>query len=168
MKFKKILLGIIKSLSKRNSLSRRNSLSHKNNTRPLKGYPFGNVMFHTENDLENYNEQQIFFFIFELSHFIQKCRDTVSMIHPEIDLTPYLKSIRKCILQTRRFGVELDEPEDGNTIILSKSYLAWYNWWENYFYQLDENESDWGRFTDKVCSGEDISEFRPKGTWKHV
>jgi hypothetical protein len=90
------------------------------------------------------------------------------MIHPEIDLTPYLKSIRKCILQTRRFGVELDEPEDGNTIILSKSYLAWYNWWENYFYQLDENESDWGRFTDKVCSGEDISEFRPKGTWKHV
>jgi hypothetical protein len=126
-------------------------------------------MFHLEHELETCQEQQLFFQIFELENFILTCRSTASLGYMEIDLTPHLNSIRKCILQTRRFGVEIDEPEDGKPVTLSKSYSAWYSYWENYFKNLKEDDDDFKKFIDGIVLNKDMSNFRPKDTWKkHV
>ena len=45
-----------------------------------------------------------------------------------------------------------------------KEYDQWYAWWKNYFNSL--NEIEIGEIEKAFINGEDISEWRPEGTWR--
>lgn len=86
-------------------------------------------------------------------------------IKENIDLMPYQYAIEYCVMHTTRFGVEISEPKEGEQVKATKSYWAWFKWWDNYFKNtLTDEECE--EYEHKSERGEDISKFRPTGDWK--
>ena len=86
-------------------------------------------------------------------------------IKENIDLMPYQYAIEYCVMHTTRFGVEISEPKEGEQVKATKSYWAWFKWWDNYFKNTltDEECEEYEHKSERV---EDISKFRPTGDWK--
>ena len=86
-------------------------------------------------------------------------------IKENIDLMPYQYAIEYCVMHTTRFGVEISEPKEGEHVEATKSYWAWFEWWDNYFKNTLTDE-EYKEYEHKSEKGEDISKFRPTGDWK--
>lgn len=111
-------------------------------------------------------EQQLYFYINAFGGMIWRLKHDMAhgRIKEEIDLTPYQYAIEYCVMHTPRFGVEIEEPKEGEHVKTTKSYWAWFKWWDEYF-QRTLSQEEYDDYMNKVRNGEDISQFRPKGDW---
>lgn len=67
---------------------------------------------------------------------------------------------KEAVAQTVRFGIQ----DPLGTVGGSDDYRKWYSWWKNYIKGLPDD--DWRRCDNAVCEGEDVSKWRPEGSWK--
>lgn len=74
-------------------------------------------------------------------------------------------AIEFAVLNTRRFGVEIPEPEDEKHVENTDSYKKWYEWWDNYIKNVLSNE-EYNLLQEKVKNGEEYYMYRPEGSWK--
>lgn len=114
------------------------------------------------------SEQDLYFIINILGGFIQRMKHNMGDEETSgkvFSLSSEQFAIEYCILQTRRFGVEIPEPEKGQHVQITPSYRAWFKWWNSYFQnELTAEELD--EYHILRSAGKDISHFRPKGNWK--
>lgn len=117
--------------------------------------------------VNNCTEQRLYSLIDSLGYRIWRLNHDMAdgRIKPNIDLMPYQYAIEYCVMHTTRFGVEISEPKEGEHVKATKSYWAWFKWWDNYFKRTltDEEYEEYERKSEKR---EDISKFRPTGDWK--
>lgn len=107
-------------------------------------------------------EQELFFYINCFKGIIERFRDECI----EYAL-PYQYAIEYCVINTSRFGVEIEMPKEGEHVEVTDSYKAWFKWWNNYFKKTLTRE-EFEEYQDKVYKGEDISKFRPEGDWHDI
>lgn len=117
--------------------------------------------------VNNCTEQKLYSLIDSLGYRIWRLNHDMAdgRIEQNIDLMPYQYAIEYCVMHTTRFGVEISEPKEGEHVKATKSYWAWFEWWDNYFKRTltDEEYEEYERKSEKR---EDISKFRPTGDWK--
>jgi len=122
-------------------------------------------------DVEKINELDeinLYFMIDALGGHIWRCRHDMSHGRiPEFDLTEEQYALEYMVYQTKKFGVELEEPEIDKHIIATPSYRAWFNFYDNHFKNVLNNEQ-WNTFQQKQINGEDVSEYLPNGNWKET
>lgn len=99
--------------------------------------------------------------VFRLQHDMADGR-----IEEDLDLTPYQYAMEYLALQTSRFGVQIEEPKEGEHVLTTKSYLAWYDWWYNYL-DFSLSDDEWKDFKKRLENDEDVSMYRPEGDWKN-
>lgn len=111
-------------------------------------------------------EQDLYFYINSFGGMIWRLNHDMAhgRIEKTIDLMPYQYALEYCVMHTPRFGVKIDEPKEGEHVIASDSYWAWYRWWDEYFQRTLTNE-EYDEYLRKVKNGEDISQFHPSGDW---
>ena len=83
---------------------------------------------------------------------------------PERDLTEELLGVEYLIYQTRRFGVELDEPAVDKHIAPTPSYLFFMNFYAWHFEEV-LNRRERYALAMAIKKGEDIEAFLPSGSW---
>ena len=118
--------------------------------------------------IKNLNEVDLYLMIDALGGHIWRCRH--EMAHGRIeqfDLTEEQYALEFMVYQTKKFGVELDEPAIDKHITPTPSYNAWYKFYSNHFrYTLTDEE--WNAFQKAQQNGEDTSKFMPEGNWKDL
>ena len=120
-------------------------------------------------DVEKINtmdEIDLWMYIDALGYHIWYCNH--AMAHnriPKVDLTEEQYAIEYMVNQTRKFGVELPEPELGKHIVQTESYWNWYKFYSDHFKNKLTNE-EWNAFIEAKTKGKDISKFLPQGSWK--
>lgn len=68
---------------------------------------------------------------------------------------------------TRKFGVEFSrEPSANEHVERSKTYNAWFEFWNSHFKSMTQEE--YNQFVDDKKSGKDISKYLPKGDWREL
>ena len=65
------------------------------------------------------------------------------------------------ISQLYRFGVTPSQDEQKRP---TPEYWAWYHWWDRYIKNLPNDK--WKELELRIYNKEDLSKFRPLGTWK--
>lgn len=80
------------------------------------------------------------------------------------DLVETQYALEYLVYQTKRFGVEFNEPKEGSHIERSESYNQWYNFWYNFMETMDPNTKE--AFIDAKCKGESVEKYLPKESWK--
>ena len=70
------------------------------------------------------------------------------------------------IYQTKKFGVELNEPKEYEHIEKSDSFLSWYQYWREFVFSININVKN--MILKLREKGEDISEYLPKSSWKET
>lgn len=117
-------------------------------------------------EINNLNETDLFFNIDAMGGHIWRCKHEMSHGRiPQIDLTEELYAIEYMVYQTKKFGVELDEPQIDQHIIPTPSYLAWFRFYDNHFKKNLTNEQ-WNVFQKAQREGKDVSAFMPTGNWQ--
>ena len=120
-------------------------------------------------DVEKINtmdEIDLWMYIDAVGYHIWYCNH--AMAHdriPKVDLTEEQYAMEYMVNQTRKFGVELPEPELGKHIVQTESYWNWYMFYSNHFKNKLTNE-EWNAFMEAKAKGEDISKYLPQGSWK--
>ena len=111
-------------------------------------------------------EQELYFYINNLGGIIWRLNYNMAEgnIKDRLDLTPFQYAVEYCVMHTRRFGVELEEPKNGEHVKTTDSYRAWFRWWNDYF-QRTLTREEYEDYLQKADNGEDISQFRPDGDW---
>ena len=115
----------------------------------------------------NCTEQELYFYINTFGGMIWRLKHDMAdgRIEENLDLTPYQYAIEYCVMHTPRFGVEIEEPEEGGHVKPTDSYWAWFRWWDEYF-QRTLTQEEYEEYTRKAEKGEDVSQFRPSGDWR--
>ena len=67
------------------------------------------------------------------------------------------------VSQLTRFGISKPFVDDAGHP--SAEYWAWFRWWDEYF-KRTLSEDQWDEFSRKQRNKEDISGYRPEGTWR--
>lgn len=112
-------------------------------------------------------EQELYFYINSLGGIIWRLRHDMAdgRIKENLDLMPYQYAIEYCIMHTPRFGVKINEPEEGEHVKATDSYWAWFRWWDEYF-QRTLTDEEYKDYQQRLNNGEDISKFHPTGDWR--
>lgn len=111
--------------------------------------------------LKNCSEIDLYFNIKATENFIKTSKHAVG-ICPFLDEFQY--SLEYYVMQSKRFGVELKEPDYNEHVFPTESYEKWYSWWDNYINALSDNEYSELRIA--LRDGKDISKYHPNGSWK--
>jgi len=112
------------------------------------------------------NEVDLWLTIDALGYHIWYCNH--AMAHNRIkhvDLTEEQYAIEYLVNQTKKFGVELSDPEIGKHVQQTPSYLAWYSFYNKHFKEVLSKEQ-WDKFMIAKQNNEDISQYLPEGSWK--
>ena len=119
-------------------------------------------------EIENFSELDFYEAIDYIGGIIWRCNHDMADGRIEVvDLTELQYALEYLVDKTRKFGVELPEPEPGKHLTPSKSYLAWFQFYYNHFhYTLTDEE--WNKYQKAKKNKEDISKFMPKGSWKDL
>ena len=108
----------------------------------------------------------MFFLIHNLNYYIWRChRETYLKQMTDHDFTEDIYALEYLKYQTTKFGVELKEPSIFCKIGSSESYEKWYQFYENYFYNVLTSQELENLKTDYYM-GKDISKYLPNTTWK--
>lgn len=117
-------------------------------------------------EVDNYDEIDLYFMIDSIGGMIWRLNHDMADGRIErVDLTGYQYAIEYCLNQTRKFGVELDEPTPGKHMETTDSYRAWYSFYNNHFKNV-LTDDEWDEFQRRKNCGEDYSKFLPKGDWR--
>ena len=116
--------------------------------------------------INNMSEIDLWLTIDGLGYHIWYCNHQIAHERIErVDLTEEQYAMEYMVYQTKKFGVELSEPEIGKHIEPSMSYAAWYSFYSNHFKNVLSDE-EWNAFMNAKNLGEDISKYLPQGSWK--
>ncbi len=113
----------------------------------------------------NISEGKLYLMISGMHTYIAELQE--KMIHglmPKRDLTEELLGAEYLIYQTRRFGVELDEPDVDKHIAPTPSYLFFMNFYAWHFEEVLSRKERYALAV-AIKKGEDISAFLPSGSW---
>ena len=116
-------------------------------------------------EINNLSEVDLYFAIDALGGHIWRCNH--DMYHgriPKTDLTEEQYAIEYMVYQTKKFGVELPEPEVDKHITPTPSYRAWFEFYHHHFNDVLSNE-EWNAFQRAKKAGQDTSSFMPSGHW---
>lgn len=119
-------------------------------------------VFKDPNILKTCTEQDLYFNIRSLDEEIY----FLAVNEETVDLTNEQYAYEFCVMQTRRFGVELEQPKEGH-VKTTASFWKWYLWWDEYF-QRTLTLKQWNEYENKRSKGEDVSQYRPKGDWRNT
>ena len=85
----------------------------------------------------------------------------------EVDTTDIQYGLEYLVNKTRKFGVELPEPEAGKHLEPTESYLTWFKFFHDHFhYWLTDEE--WKNYQKARKNKEDVSAYMPQGSWKDL
>lgn len=117
------------------------------------------------NVVNNLSEVDTFLTISALSSFISRCyHDLHTGMISDVDLTEEQYALEYLMYQTRRFGVELKEPQIGKHVVATTSYKAWYLFYSNHF-NNNLTIDQWNEFQKAQKNGEDTTKYMPNGNW---
>lgn len=117
--------------------------------------------------IEALSEVDLYFLIDALGGHIWNCRHQMSHgLIPPIDLTEEQYALEYLVYMTRKFGVELEEPEYQSHVSNTPSYRAWFQFYDDHFKSMTDEE--WNEFKSLKDAGEDVSAYMPKGSWKDL
>ena len=103
-----------------------------------------------------------------LGYHIWWCNHAMSHGRIEkVDLTEEQYALEYLVYQTRKFGVELPEAEEGKHVVGTPSYYTWYSFYSNHF-KKNLTDKDWQQFQILKANGEDVSKYLPEGSWKDL
>lgn len=103
-------------------------------------------------------------FIWRMNHDLADGRlETSEGIIKSLEEAQY--SIEFSVLQTKRFGVDVEEPKDDGHVVATKSYKNWFDWWDTYIQRQLTNE-EYHELEMLIHTKQDYSKFRPSGDWK--
>lgn len=116
--------------------------------------------------VNNYSEIELYTAIDGLGGHLWRCRH--EMAHgrmPRIDLTEEQYALEYLVYQTKKFGVDLPDPEIGEHVPSTESYRAWFQHYDNHF-KNELSQEEWNAFNQALKNGEDVSSFAPSGNWE--
>ena len=113
------------------------------------------------------SEQNLYFIINNIGGFIWQMNHDMAdgRIEENVALNSEQYAIEYCVMQTRRFGVEIPDPKDGEHVERTASYNAWFRWWDSYF-QNELSFEEWDEYQSLQSQGKDVSHYRPQGDWR--
>ena len=115
--------------------------------------------------LKNLSELELFMIIDSIGYMIWRMEHDLAdgrIEYPEWDLNDKFvmqAEIELAVIETGRFDVpivDISKP--------SIQYRKWYSWWKSYVEGMPKE--DWNKIELALKSKEDISGYRPIGTWK--
>ncbi len=118
--------------------------------------------------INNLSEVDLYFHINALGGHIWRCNH--EMFHhrmPIVDLTEENYALEYMVYQTKKFGVELDEPAIDKHITPTPSYNAWFRFYNHHFQDV-LTEEQWEAYQQAQENGQDTSEFMPSGHWSDL
>lgn len=134
----------------------------------IKEKQFGQYDVKDLNYVKNCTEQDLYFNIHSLDEVIlflkHKMLDVGNEENEEL-IAKLQYEFEYCVMQTKRFGVEIEEPKEAEHVKATASYWAWYLWWNEYF-QRTLTPEQWEEYQNKRKNGEDVTQYRPKGDWR--
>ncbi|GHV24918.1 hypothetical protein FACS1894176_02250 [Bacteroidia bacterium] len=118
----------------------------------------------SEDGVENYPEWKLFLTIDTLGYYLwwQRHEESYGRIE-QVDTTEQQYGIAYLVNQTRKYGVELAEPQVDKTLSPTESYNKWYAFWKEWMKSFSDD--DWRVVDGKISKGEDISEYLPEKSW---
>jgi hypothetical protein len=116
-------------------------------------------------EINNYSEAQIYHTIKAVSSAIWSHWHATKRDDVKPDFTESEYGLQYIMYLTKKFGVELSEPEIGRKLQATPTYVAWYNWWDIYF-QKELSADEWDKYQQLIRQGKDVSMYRPSGDWK--
>lgn len=118
--------------------------------------------------IDDLSEIDLYFAIDGLGYHIWYCNH--QMAHdriPRVDLTEEQYALEYLVYQTRKFGVELPEAEEGKHIQTTESYNAWYRFYNNHFNNV-LTKKQFDEFQHKKIENQNVDEFMPQGNWRDL
>lgn len=138
-------------------------MSNENKTR-IYGIDPGSIK--DVDDFNSLDEIDLWMNIDALGFYLWYCNHEMSDGRMDyVDLTEEQYAMEYMVYQTKKFGVELGEPEEGKHIEQSDSYMAWYQFYSNHFKNVLSKE-DFNKFVLAKKNNEDITSYLPEGSWK--
>lgn len=118
--------------------------------------------------INNLDEIDLWLTIDGLGYHIWYCNHAMSHGRiDKVDLTEEQYALEYLVYQTRKFGVELPEAEEGKHLVGTPSYYAWYSFYSNHFKNV-LTDKEWEQFQILKAKGEDVSKYLPSGSWKEL
>lgn len=85
---------------------------------------------------------------------------------PYVDLTEHQCAQEYLVYHLcKKIGIEVPEPTAGMHVLPSTEYMEWFTFYNNHFRHVLSDEK-WDKFLKIKDSGDDISKYLPKGSWK--
>lgn len=126
-----------------------------------------------EEKVENFQEWQFYSFIqdlgrtiFYINHYAADHAWEISEeenVKMTKELNEHQYRIEYLVAKLKRFGVDVGEPTAGKHISKGEGYWKWYEFWENHFDSMSDEERE--EFNRRCANNEDITEFLPKTSW---
>jgi len=115
-------------------------------------------------EVEKMSECDLFCAIESLGYYLwwQRHEESHGRVEP-VDLTEHQYGVSYLVNQTRKYGVELEDPQVDKSLAPTESYQKWYHFWKNWMNAFSDPE--WREFEAKREKGEDISAYLPKKKW---
>ena len=111
------------------------------------------------------SEIDLYFVIDALGYHIWSCNHQMSHNRiPKIDLTEEQYALEYLVYQTRKFGVEIPDAEEGKHVERTQSYDAWFRFFNNHFNNV-LTDKQFKEFQLRKTKGENVDEFMPQGSW---
>lgn len=121
-----------------------------------------------KDQIDNLSEIDLYFAIDGLGYHIWYCNHAMSHDRiPKVDLTEEIYALEYLVYQTRKFGVELPDAEDGKHVARTQSYDAWYRFYYNHFNNV-LTKKQFEELQYRKLNGQNIDEFLPQGNWKDL
>ena len=125
----------------------------------------------TQEMIDGMNEISLYFLIEEIGGFIWRMNH--DMAHGRIPIDSHvvidsdISNVRKhqaYAVERLRDVVEGLDPTDADAHPTTE-YFNWYRWWNNW-HKNELTEEQWSEISIKMRNGEDISTYRPQGSWQ--
>ena len=114
------------------------------------------------------SESDLFILIASFINAINRMKNFKSAVFfPKNESVKCKEALEYCMLQTRRFGVEIENPPINEPVEATKSFWAWFNWWNDFFFN-DPTYSRLGEYYARYLKIEDNSDIRPEGDWREA
>ena len=117
------------------------------------------------NEIDNLSEIDLYLNIYGLGNLIWKCHlDMGTKKIPSIKLDEETYALEYMINQTKKFGVDLPEPEEGKHLSITSSYIDWYTYYTKHFID-NMSAEDFETFMERRKQGLSTDEYMPKELW---